>query len=138
MHCRGDVNEIDRPNTHRNGRGRRESFRTCVYRRPIQSAANQPSSCQIAFHHGKRLCQLGVDNFLSKPLETQRISNLDLVQAVHQDSLSPLRNELSDHVAHFFAYVKLDQYARVVVEAHRSPRPSETIRAALSPLTGSG
>ena len=60
------------------------------------------------------------------------------MQVVDDDGFPPLGDESSDGIAEIFADVELYQYAGVVVETHRSPRPSAMVSAAVMPPLGVG
>lgn len=93
---------------------------------------------QIACQHGHRRGQLLATDLVAEPLQTQRISDFELVQVVHDDRFAPRGKKTSHGVASFFAHVELHQYARVIVEAHRSLRPSAMVCAAVVPPAGIG
>ena len=79
-----------------------------------QSIPPRTAGRQIACQHGHRRGQLLATDLVAEPLQTQRISDFELVQVVHDDRFAPRGKKTSHGVASFSAHVELHQYARVI------------------------
>ena len=136
IECGGDMQQINGTHSGVSGRGRGQALGLRKDRLPIDCGSNQPAGRQVTREHGHRSRKLFVVDFLAEPLEPQRISRFDFMQIVDDDSFSPLGEESSDGIAEILPDVELYQYAGVVVETHRSPRPSAIVSVAVMPLLG--
>ena len=134
----GDVQQINGTHSGVSGRGCGQALGLRKDRLPIDCGSNQPAGREVIRKHGHRSCELFVVYFLAKALEPQRIPHLDLMQVVDDDGFAPLGEESGDGIAELLADLELYQYAGVVVETHRSPRPSATVSAAVMPPLGLG